>query len=450
MKSKVCFILVVLFVQLGFGQNSWTLDDCIRYALDKNLELRDFQYDRSAIEEDLKQSYRSFLPSVNGVSDFSIQYGRSINPTDNSYTNTNFFSNNYRIEASVDLFQGFKRLRTVEVSRFMLQASRNAELHQKYMLAFDVMSAYLDVLYFKELQLINEEQLKISSDNYRLVQKNVDLGLKAGADLFEAQSTLLSDSLALVQSMNSIREAQLKLRQVMNLPDDKNIALDAASVDKFLFTNIDLLNTSLDSVYENAVSFIPDIKFSEFQVAAAEKKVDVLKSELLPSASLFGGYGTGYYETFVDSEGKVLPFREQIDNNSKQLIGLAVNIPIYNSGTNRSNIEQSKIVVKQERNSLERKKQELKQIIQNLILDQKSLHEELKLSALNIKAQELAFFTAQKRYEKGLISILELYQAKGEFSQSMNEFLQLKFQNIVNKTTLSFYAGIPVFNDIIK
>ena len=318
MKPITGVVILLLLTQFGYSQKNWTLSECIDFALKNNLELRDYHYSKESRKESLRQSYRVFLPKIGGAIDMNTQYGRSIDPSNNSYVNNSFFSNNYRLEAEVDLFQGLKRLKTIEASKLLVESSMNDELHYKHMLAFDMMSAFLDVLYFEELLEIQKEQLSIARENYDLIDRKIKLGLKAGADLFEAQSTLLSDSLAYTQSVNSLKEAQLNLRHRMNLPGNESITLDSASVNKFMLSSSDLSNASLQTIHNKAVSFVPDIKSSELQVSAARKNIEIARSELYPTVTMFGGYGTGYFETFVDGEGKIVPFNDQIDNNASR------------------------------------------------------------------------------------------------------------------------------------
>lgn len=449
MKSIICTVVLLLSMQSIFAQKEWSLHDCIEFALENNLKLTDFKFISDSREESLKQSFRSLLPEISAYSDLSVQFGRSIDPSSNTYINTDFFSNNYRIEGTVDIFQGLKKIKSIQAAKLLFAASQNDVLHQKYMLAFEIMSAFFDVLYFDELLAINQAQLKISKDNLNLVNRNLELGILAGADVLEAKSTLLADSLLVTQSINSLTDAQFNLAQKMNLDSEELITLDKVSVEQFMAAEPNLSRNSLDSVYNIAKSFIPDIKSSELRVYAAEKDVQVARSDLYPTVSLFGGYGTGYFETIVDPEGETIPFNNQIKDNAKQLVGLSVNIPIFSGWSRKSNMQQKKIEMLTELNGLKQKKQELRQIIQRLILEQNALKREIKVSKLNIEAQDLAFLTAQKKYEKGLIDILEFYQAKNNYSKSLTENLLIKFNYAVNKTTMQFYNGMPVFKDLV-
>ena len=95
---------------------------------------------------------------------------------------------------------------------------------------------------------------------------------------------------------------------------------------------------------------------------------------------------------------------------------------------------------------LDIQKQELYKLIQQLVQDQKSFTVEAEQSTKKMKAQELSFSIAQKKYEKGMISSIELYQVKNLYTTAQNENLQVKLQLKVTEKTLDFYRGLPVFS----
>ncbi len=442
--TKTITLLFITFAYSLSAQDKWTLNDCVAYAVAHNLQLNDFKYTAQSNRETYRQSIRDLLPTVNGFSNYNIRFGRSIDPNDNSIVTTDFFSNNYSLEGSIDLFQGFQKLNTIQASKFLHKATQQETLQQKYLLAFRVMTAFYDIQFFEGLVAISEEQLQVSESNYNLVQKQIDLGLKAGADLYEAESILLGDKLNLTQSKNKLLTAKLSLMQEMNLTDATDIAIQpqlSEETNAFVSQPI-----SSDSIYAEAKNFMPIIKAQELRTRAAKKQIAVARGDLYPSLSLFGGYGTGFFETTRDSLGVTIPFRDQFRDNTFQFIGVSLRVPISNAWTGRSRVKQQKIELKRAENNLEVQEQELWRTIQQLVQDYTSLLVEYEQSTQKMKAQNLAFNIAQKRYEKGLINTLELFTAKNLLANAQNENLQVRLRTEVNKSTLDFYKGLPVFN----
>jgi outer membrane protein TolC len=201
-----------------------------------------------------------------------------------------------------------------------------------------------------------------------------------------------------------------------------------------------------DSIFNNAMSFIPLIKAQQLRAAAAKKQLSAARGLYYPRLSLAAGYGTGYFETFINDAGIVIPYREQLKNNASKYIGFSLNIPILNGWSARSKVKQQKIELLRADNNLDLQEQQLYLTIQELIQDYNSLQVEIAQSAKKVQAQELAFTIAQKRYDRGLVSVLDLTQAKNLFATAQNENLQVLLRFYLNKSTLDFYNGLPVFN----
>lgn len=445
---KLAFKFLLLFSLLACNsapaQEAWTLDDCVAYALEHNLQLNDFEYTTEANRESYRQSYRDLLPTINANSNYNIRFGRSVDPNDNSIVTTDFFSNNYSLDASLDLFSGFQKLNAIKAAKFLYRATREETLQQKYLLAFRVMQAFYDIRFFEGLVAISKEQLEVSKANYELVNKQIELGLKAGADLYEARSLLLADELNVTRSGNQLQAAKLSLMQEMNLKGGDNFSIVADIPEQA--ASVADSDVASDSLFAEARNFIPIIKARELQVKAARKQLAVTRGGLYPSLSVFGGYGTGYYETTRDSLGVTIPFKDQFRDNTFQFIGLNLNIPISNGWAGRSRVKQQKIEYLRAQNNLDIQEQELYQTIQTLVQDQNALLVEYEQSTQSVEAQDLAFTIAQKRYEKGLINALELFTAKNLFASAQNENLQVRLRLEINKSTLDFYRGLPVFN----
>lgn len=446
MNQKTNTLLVFLLL-LGTGlcaQERWTLDECVAHALEHNLQLNDFEYIEASGREDYRQSVRNLLPTVNAGSDYTVSSGRAEDPNTGTFVVQDFFSNNYSVQSNIDLFQGLQKINAIKASKFLYRATQEEVLQQKYLLAFRVMQAFNDIQFFEGLTAIAIEQVSVSKTNYQLVEKQIELGLMAGADLYEAKSALLTDELNLTQSENQLAAAKLSLIQEMNLENESNIEIISKITPRAEVE--DMPRITSDSVYSKAREFLPLIKAQELRAKAAKKQVGVARGQLYPSLSLFAGVGTGYFETFRDSLGSTLPFRQQFRDNTSRFFGLSLTVPISNGWSARSRVKQSKIEKLRQENNLDLQEQVLFQTIQQLVQEYNALQVELGQSAQNVEAQRLAFAVAQKRYEKGLINGIELFTAKNLFASAQNENLQVRLRSEINKSTLDFYRGIEVFN----
>lgn len=440
-------ITVFLFLLIGInliGQEQWTLDQCVTYALDHNLQLKDFKYNTASNKETYRQSIRDVLPRVNASSNYAISFGRAEDPNTGTFVTKDFFSNSYNLNGSIDLFQGFQKLNTIKASKFLYKATKEETVHQKYLLAFRVMQAFYDIQFFEGLLAISKEQQAVSQTNYDLVEKQIELGLKAGADLYEAESLLLTDKLNVTQSANQLAAAKLTLIQEMNLDEVTDINIQVSLPTIKLENGVNEMQS--DSIFNEAKSFVPLLKAQELRKRAAKKQLAATRGSLYPSLEMFAGYRTGYFETTVDSLGLTIPFKDQFRDNASEFVGVSVNIALFDAWSRRSRVKQSKIDFLRAQNNLDIQEQELQQTIQQLVQEHNSLLVEVAQSNQKVTAQNLAFTIAQKRYEKGLINALELFTAKNLFASAQNENLQVTLRSEINKSTLDFYRGLPVFN----
>lgn len=428
---------------MGLSQETWTLDQCVAHALEHNLQIKNTVLDRESDQESYRQAIRDLLPSVSASTDYTIRYGRSADPNTNDYVNTDFYSNNYSLGGSLDLFRGFQKLNSIRASKFIYQSTKEELLQQKFLLAFRVMNAFYDIRFQEGLLANSLEQLQIARDNYETVSKKVELGLLAGADLYEAEANLLGDQLLVTQNRNLLATAKLVLIQEMNLEGTDDIILQE-SLDPLPEDGRDSLE--LDSLYQKARSFVPLVKSQEYLVDAAKKELQASRGTLYPSLALVAGYGTSYFETNVDENGNVIPFKTQFNDNTSKYVGAQLSIPISNGWSAHSKVKQQKIAYLKQKNALEIQEQELFKILQQLLQDQSSLITEYDQSRQKVRAQELSFTIAQKRYEKGMINALELFQAKNLYGTAQNENLEVSLRLKVNQKTLDFYRGLPVFN----
>ncbi len=435
------FVLLVSLV--SFSQEKWTLDECVAYAIEHNLQVKNTNYNNDSSKETYRQSIRNLLPTVNGSTGYTINYGRTADPNTNDYANTEFFSNNYSLGANLDLFRGFQKLNTIKATKFIYKATQEDVMQQKFLLAFRVMRAFYDIQFYEGLVANSLEQLEISQGNFDLVQKQVELGIMAGADLYEAESNLLGDKLLVTQNKNLLANAKLILMQEMNLTDVDTIEIQETLEEVIPEQNEEV---TLDSIYQTARNFVPLVKSQEYRVTAAKKQLHATRGSLFPSLSLVAGYGTSYFETNVDENGNVIPFKTQFNDNTSKFVGAQLNIPISNGWSAHSRAKQQKIAYMQAKNNLEIQEQELFKLIQQLVQDNQAILAEYDQSTQKVKAQQLAFTIAQKRYEKGLINALELFQAKNLYGIAQNENLQAALKLKVNQRTIDFYSGLPIFN----
>ena len=445
MKRKIILLILISFFLAngqGIAQKKWSLDDCISYAMENNLDIESQKITTEKQREWLNQSKRSRLPYVNGGSGYNVNYGKSVDPNDNTVTYNNYASNSYSLNAGIALFEGFMRNNRVAYNRFVYLAGIENEKDLKVKIGFQVMDDFHNTLYYKGLLAIVKEQKELSELHLKKVQKEAEVGLSAKTDLLEIEARLADEEAQVIRTENKYKASLLKLKRSMNYPVNK--ALELIEIDDAELIQYPVLEEA-DTVFVLALQYLPAVRAKMQQLNAVEKALAVAKGGVYPSLNLNGSYHTGYYETYKDQNGNIISFKDQLKNNVSKSVGLSLSVPIFNRWAYRSEIKQSKLNLEKEKVDLENFKNQLYYEIESYCQDLSAVSAEYLQAQKQAESNELAFEVAQKKKEQGMFNIIDFYASKNLLSNAQSELLRTKLLYLLKRKTLDFYMGKTIF-----
>lgn len=446
MVAKNIFLLLIfiLFVgnELTKAQKQWTLNECIDYALQNNLDIESQKLTTESKKETFAQSKRNLLPGISARSDYGISFGKSVDPNTNDVIYSNFSSNTYNFSGNISLFQGFIKNNRIAYNRFAYLAGIEDEKNMKVKIGFLVMDAFHNALYYKGLLEIVKQQKELSELNLEKIKKQEEVGLSAKTDLLEVAARLADEEALVIRTENSLKASLLELKRAMNYPVSEVLELKEINESE-LIQYPALENT--DSIFALALKSLPSVQSKLLQLQAVEKDLAISKGSLYPSLNLGGSYNTGFYETRKDEFGNPISFKDQIKNNASQSLGFSLSIPIFNKWNDRSQIKQSKINLEKTRIELENYKNQLYYEIESYCQDFASVSAEYMQAKKQVESNELAFEVAQKKKEQGMFNVIDLYSSKNLLSNAQSELLRTKLLYLLKKKTLDFYMGKPIF-----
>ncbi len=430
--------MITILHQLA-AQETWSLNRCINFALENNLTGHLYELDEKVAKIDATQSKLNLLPSLSASSSAGINFGRSVDEYSNDIVNTEFFNNSNSLNSSISVFHGFVQMNRIAWSKFKLKAAQWQKINYQDDLAFSVLTAYYNVVYYQGLVEIAKEQLKLSEFNLKKTETQVETGLKAKADLAEIQATYEKEKLNLIQSENKLEEVMLQLRQQMNLPAGQLINVKTDAGEPGTKPNFML---ATDSLFASFVSFSPYVKMAEAELEAAEKAVAIARGQYFPSINLNASMNTGYYETYRDDDGKTIPFSDQVENNMSQYVGAAVSIPIFNRNQVRSDFRKAKLAREQAQTEVENYRQTVYYELANNTRELQALFREYIQTGKQVEADQLAFHAAQRKYDEGMIDVIELLAVKNRLAEAQSQLLQAQLQWEIKDKVLEFYKGV--------
>ena len=257
-------LILILLTNNLFSQSKQylelDLEQCIEIALENNLQLK-----RSIINEQLQkvgynQSLLQQAPTLNVFSNYGNNYGRSIDPTTNTFISNNSNFSGISASSNMNLFSGFSVRNNIKRSKALLEKSVFDLENTKNNVMLSVVSAYLNVLLNTDRLDNARFQLQSTQEQLNRTNKLVDAGSIAITNKLNLEAQLAGDELALIQQENNYRLTILQLKQLLLLETQKEIKIIKPVVELSPSTVID---SDPNEIFNLAVSLLPEIKSAE-------------------------------------------------------------------------------------------------------------------------------------------------------------------------------------------
>lgn len=446
MKFKIIIILVFFSVGLASGQaKKWTLEECVTYAVDHNLTIEQYELDLDNVKIDESDAFGDFLPSLNASSSISGNTGLSFDPTTNQAVTTTIFTASGGLSSSVTLFDGLRNIHRLNRAKLNAIASQYRLDNLKDDIRLNVANAYLQVLSNKESLRVFNAQYAVTQQDLKRTKELVDAGVVPRGDLLEIEATAANQEQQIVNSENSILISRINLAQLLQITDYENFDIADES---FEIPPSAILANSPKTIFEKAVTFRNDIKFSELNVDLAEKDLKISKGALLPTLSGFFNYNTRYssQQQFDSDSGQFFrdSFKDQLWLNDGISYGAQLNIPIFNGFSVRNNIQRSKINIDKAKIQLEQDKLALETTINQAYVDVTSFSKAYEAAQKTVDARRLAYEYSKERFDVGLMNSFDYSQAQSRVDDAEAQLIRTKYDYIFRLKVLEFYFGLPI------
>ncbi len=220
-KRGLSLFLLVFLASPGNlrAQSGWTVDDCMRYAVEQNYRVRNSRLDTRIAGEDLAAAYGDFLPSVSATGALGKRLGRSVDPKTNLYTSSSFLESTMGLNVSLPVFDGFTRVNRLQFRKLNKQIGGLTEQIEENRIAFEVMDAFYRLCFDKKMYELAVEQRKLSERYHEQMLEYVDLGMRSPSDLQEVKARLQSDIYQETVKANGCRLSLLALKELLNMRD---------------------------------------------------------------------------------------------------------------------------------------------------------------------------------------------------------------------------------------
>ncbi|WP_158975584.1 TolC family protein [Cellulophaga sp. L1A9] len=449
MKFNSILIVFLCTVGIATGQSKkWTLQECVEYAVENNLTIEQFELDLENVQLEKSDALGDFLPDLNASSTLSSNTGFSINPTNNLPTNTTTFNVSGSLSSNITLFNGLRNVHRYNRAKLNAISFQYRLDDLKDDIRLSVVNAYLQVLSNKESLIVFKAQYSVTQQDLLRTKELVDAGVVARGDLLQIEATAATQEQQIVNAENLILISRINLAQLLQITDYENF--DIAD-ETFEIPPSEVLTNTPRVIYEKALTFRNDIKFSEMDIELAEKDLKISKGALLPTLSGFFNYGSRYSDAtqLLDGTNNLYnpSFKDQLWIFDGLAYGAQLSIPIFNGFTVKNNIKRSKIGVDRAKNQLEQDKLALETTVNQAYVDVTSFSKAYEAAEKTVEANRLAFEYSKERFDVGLMNAFDYSQAQSRVDDAEAQLVRTKYDYILRLKILEFYFGIPITLD---
>ncbi len=437
--TLICFFSVGL---IAAQEKKWTLEECVNYAVDNNLTIAQYELDLERIKIEHSDAVGNMLPDLNVQMRTSGNTGLVLDPTTNNLLSATIFSASSDLTSFVNLFDGMRNINTLR------RAKLNAIANQYRLddlvddIRLNVANAYLNILSNKESLKVFKAQYAISEQDIKRTGELVESGVVARGDLLEIEATAANQEQQIVNTENAVLISRINLAQLLQITDYENFDI---SEEEFEIPPSDILSNSPKTIFEKAMSFRNDIKFSEAGVDLANKDLDIARGAIYPTFGAFFNYNTRFSDQTRNAlTGEKIGFKDQLWINDGISYGAQLNIPVFNGFSVRNNIKRSLIDVEKAQLQLEQTKLDLETLINQAYVDVKSFSKAYDAAQKTLEARRLAYDYSKVRYDQGLMNAFDYSQAQARVDNAEADVIRTKYDYIFRLKILEFYFGIPV------
>ncbi len=473
MTRCIQLVICLFTVTTCYTQDKWDLQQCVDYALKNNISVRQADVQARIYALTYEQNKLSQFPSVNFQNSGGYNFGRSIDPTSNSFTTQEILFVNHSLNVNLDLFNWFSKRNTVAASKFQAAAYIAGAEKARNDVALNVANAYLQILLNAEQINISDVQVKQSVEQLGIVKRQVEAGALPELNQAELEAQLANDSSNLITSRANYTLSVLQLKAVLNIPADQNFEVAIPPVDQIPVESLAELDPA--AVYALAVKNMPQQKINDLNLQAAIKNVAAVKGQMYPSLTLFGNLdsrysnaerlyatattrafapigkvGVGGTDYIVTTQNEVtIPtayskntYWRQLNTNFGQAIGLGLNIPIFNGGAARTNWRKAQLNVTNVELQKEQDAQTLKQDIYQSHTNAVAALQKFNASKKGAETAQKAYDFAKKRFDVGLLNTIDLITTQNNLFRAKINLVSAQYDYVFKMKLLEFYKGL--------
>lgn len=386
----------------------YTLEDCLRIAFERNIDIRVADASAQAAAAGLTAAFGSYLPGAS----INANYNRQLTNLRPQLQFVNGIPipgeplpNNYNLQASVrwTMFDGFRREGTYDQAKTNVDAADLNGKAQRLQTSIDVRRQYIAVLRAMQIVRTRRENIELGKQTLERVRAGLEAGRQPVTAVYSQEADLGAQEFELVRAENDLNLAKAQLLAIMGL--DPNQPAEFAESSLPASVSIDDVRDyrqrlgAEDACVSRALTQRPDIIAADQRIQAAAAGVVVARSGYFPTITASTGYAWNNSEL------------SSFDRQGQMSVGVNLSVPVFDQFRTNQQIESAVLQQVQRRAERQRLEQQVRQGVQAAMLSLAAAEKQLDITARALTSAELNDKAARDRYNVGAATQFDVLQA---------------------------------------
>jgi outer membrane protein len=415
----------------------WSIDDCIQYALQKNIQVQQAQVSSEINKIEMIYAKSAWYPSLSGSAKQNFSWSNQTNTSTGSTVFAGSNGTTISLNSGMTVSNGRRIRNSVKQSEINYEASGYNTDVIRETVSLNVLNAYLQVLFAEEQVKNGEDQIASLEQQLNLAGERLKLGAIANSDYLQVKSQLATEKQTLASSESQLAINRITLMQLMELSEPGNFSIEHPNLDS-------LINQKRipdpKEIYQIALGIKPEVKNAELNKQSSQIGIDLAKAGFYPDLSLSAGLSTLYSSNSTAGSS----FDYQLKNNVSPTIGLSASIPIYLNRQVRTNVEVARKNTENAELNEYNVKNQLRKAIEQSCQDVTSSQIEYEASIEAYNAVKESFDVASEKFNQGIMNSVDFLIQKTTYITTQSNLLQSKYKLIFSYKVLDFYSGLPL------
>ncbi len=439
------------------AQKIWTLEDCLQYADQNNLSVRQMENRLELNKINARQARDNMLPSLTAGGNASWNYGLTQNLTTGILENQTVFGNTWFIGLNMPLFRGFLLQKNKQLADLNVMLSTYQLEKTRQDIRANIAASYLQVLMSAENFRSARAQAEATRKQVEKMQELVKAGSRPLSDLKDLEAQWSQDKLNVVQARNTWQMAKLSLAQLLELQDISRFEVDTVTAHFPVDHSLEL--QSPEQLFEKYLNENPAYRSAQTNLEISRKQIEAAKSGFYPVLSLSGSWNTRFMDReritgaepdpdnpyrvigiTENSHERVLapnfrfimgppePYFDQLNKNAGFSLGFSLSIPVFNRFSARRQVEKAKVNEQNARLEVENSRKQFRNTVYKLHTDLLNAKQKLEAARQNREAAAIAYRYAMEKLNAGVISPYDLDNIKARKIKAENQYIAAKYE----------------------